>query len=109
MAAAGRSALLSANWAEASGAWRALATTKGPFGLGSATKSEAVQLGMDWVGPNPSLSSSGALVSANGLRQWRPPTYKTARGTHQSNFEWRSEPSGPWVGNGHLEVPEMNQ
>ena len=58
-----------------------------------------------WVGEGSKPSSDGtAIVSADKLRQYRPPTYKPKLGITQSNFEWRSQPRGPWIGDGHLDI-----
>jgi filamentous hemagglutinin len=47
------------------------------------------------------------LVSQNGLRQFRPPSYKPSLDLWQANFEWRSVPSGRWFGNGHLTITDL--
>lgn len=79
---------------------------KGNFGLGSATRSEADDLGRDFVGPGytQSRSKPDILISADGLRKYRPPSYKPDRGGYQSNLERRFEPGGPFNSNGHLEI-----
>lgn len=77
----------------------------GNFGLGSATASDAATLGRAFVGPNARLASDGlTLVSSDGLRQYRPPTFKPNLGIVQANFESRKGPNGPWLDNGHLDV-----
>lgn len=52
-------------------------------------------------------SNGKALVSADGLRQWRPPSYKRNLGKWQSNFESRLLPRGQWQGNGHLDITDL--
>ena len=45
-----------------------------------------------------------ALVSKDGLRQFRPPQWKPRLEMHQANFQSREVPSGAWTNNGHLEI-----
>jgi len=75
---------------------------KGNYGLGQATRSEADELGRDFVGPGFTRSrrDPNILISQDGLRQYRPPSYKPNLGRTQANFE----PGGPFNGNGHLDV-----
>jgi hypothetical protein len=78
---------------------------QGNFGLGSADATQANELGNEWVGDNARLSSNGkALVSQDGLRQFRFPSFKPSWGNYQANFESRLTPSGPWTSNGHLTI-----
>ncbi|MFZ0226654.1 MAG: hypothetical protein WAL41_06870 [Mycobacterium sp.] len=78
---------------------------QGNFGLGSADATQANELGNEWVGDNARLSSNGkALVSQDGLRQFRFPSFKPSWGNYQANFESRLTPSGPWTSNGHLAI-----
>jgi hypothetical protein len=57
------------------------------------------------VGEGYSVASDGrTLISQDGLRQWRPPSYKPRLDKWQSNFEYRWAPKGPWQGNGHLDI-----
>jgi filamentous hemagglutinin len=61
--------------------------------------------GQIWVGKGHRVASDGrTLVSRDGLRQYRPPTYKPNLGRSQANFESRAESSGRWLNNGHLDV-----
>jgi hypothetical protein len=84
-------------------------TEKGMYGLGTATRAEADDIGKAWVGPNATPSESGkALISQDGLRQYRSPQEKrssreSVTGT-QANIESRSTPSGRWTNNGHLDI-----
>ena len=78
---------------------------KGNFGLGSATATEANIAGVKWVGKGFRISSDvKALISADGTRQYRFPTYKPNQGKIQANFESRSNKSGKWTNNGHLDI-----
>ena len=43
-------------------------------------------------------------ISADGLRQYRPPSFKPMWNEAQSNFERRYQPSGRWQSNGHLTI-----
>lgn len=62
-------------------------------------------MGRAWVGEGATLASDGkTLVSANGLRQYRPASYKPNRGYEQANLEWRLKPEGQWQGNAHLDI-----
>ena len=85
-------------------------TGKGNFSLGHASASEANQLGVAWVGPGYRVSQTdgSTLRSADGLRQYRPPSAKpnsphAATGI-QANFQSRDNPSGMWQNNGHLNI-----
>ena len=87
------------------GILRDAARGRGNFGLGSATADDAARLGEAWVGKGHTVASDGkTLISADGLRQYRPPTYKPNLGRTQSNFEWRPVPRGAWGSNGHLDI-----
>jgi hypothetical protein len=94
-------------WADLSGVLRDAARGKGNFGIGSATQEEAVAAGRARVGDDATLASDGkTLVSQNGLRQFRPPSYKPFLDKWQANFEWRVAPRGRWLGNGHLDITD---
>ncbi|PZU43404.1 MAG: hypothetical protein DI566_14670 [Microbacterium sp.] len=98
------------DWANVSGILRDAARGKGSFGLGDGVVAEAQSAGKAWVGEGARLSRDGkAWVSADGLRQWRPPTYKQNwnGGTWQSNFESRWVPNGEWQTNGHLDITDL--
>jgi RHS repeat-associated protein len=91
--------------AEMYGTLRETAKKKGNFGIGAATRQEAQLMGEAWVGPGHKVASDGkTLISADGLRQYRPPSNKPKLGKEQANFEWRSTPGGRWTGNGHLDI-----
>jgi hypothetical protein len=91
--------------ARISGMLRSAAKGKGNFGVGTATKAEAEILGKSWVGDSYKVASDGkTLLSKDGLRQYRPSTYKPRLGRNQSNLEWRNEPKGRWQGNGHVDI-----
>jgi hypothetical protein len=44
------------------------------------------------------------MLSADRLRQYRPPSYKPSQGKWQANFEQRLVPRGTWQNNGHLDI-----
>lgn len=97
-------------WAEKSGILRDAAAGKGNYGLGSATSSEADALGRDWVGEGYTVASDGkTLVSSDGLRQYRPPSFKPNMGRTQANFErkFEGQRSRGWQGNGHLDITDL--
>jgi len=53
-------------------------TGKGNFGVGSASSADAARLGNAWVGNGSRVASDGrTLVSADGLRTFRPPSAKS--------------------------------
>lgn len=88
-----------------SGILRDASASKGNFGLGSATEAIANAAGEAWVGPGYRVSSGGkAWVSADGLRQYRPPSNKPNLSKVQANFESRFDASGRWQTNGHLDI-----
>jgi hypothetical protein len=98
------------SWAERSGILRDAARGKGNYGLGSGTSREADALGRDWVGQGHTVANDGkTLVSSDGLRQYRPPSFKPNIGRHQANFERRFEGqrSRGWQGNGHLNITDL--
>ncbi|WP_413600406.1 hypothetical protein [Curtobacterium sp. Curtsp57] len=96
-----------ASFARQVGILREANAGRGMFGLQGATRAEAEMLGKEWVGPGAKLASDGKTwVSSNGLRQWRPPSYKPSRDEWQSNFESRDVPSGRWINNGHLNITD---
>ena len=62
-------------------------------------------MGKAWVGPEYKVASDGkTLISKDGLRQYRPPSYKPKLRKVQANFEIRQTPNGEWKGNAHLDV-----
>ncbi|PRA75774.1 hypothetical protein CQ054_22655, partial [Ochrobactrum sp. MYb29] len=80
---------------------------------GAATRAEADELGEAWVGPRYRLASDGqTLVSADGLRQYRPPSSKPSSPYSQTgvqaNFERRVEINGRWQieSNAHLDIKD---
>jgi hypothetical protein len=91
-----------------SGVLRDAAKGKGNFGLGGATQAQARTAGEAWVGQGYSVASDGkTLISADGLRQFRPPSYKPNLGRWQANFEERLVPQGQWQSNGHLDIQDI--
>jgi len=88
-----------------SGILRRATGGKGNFPIGRATAQEAKELGEAWVGRGFRVSSDGkTLVSADGLRVFRPPAYKPNFGKVQANFEQKLVPGGQPISNGHLDV-----
>jgi hypothetical protein len=87
------------------GILREAAAEKGNFGLGQATAAEAEAAGKAWVGEGAKVASDGkTMVSNNGLKQYRPPTFKPNEGKVQANFESRPQGSTQWQSNGHLDI-----
>lgn len=90
---------------EVDGIVGAAARGTGNFGVGVASAEDAAAAGSAWVGDGARVASDGkTLVSGNGLRQYRPPTFKPNMGVVQANFESRAVAKGPWDNNGHLTV-----
>ena len=93
--------------AEEMGILRQASKGTGNYGLGTAGRADAMRLGESWVGEGATVRSDGIMISADKLRQFRPPSAKASpfatTGT-QANFELRSQPFGPWAGNGHLNI-----
>lgn len=90
-----------------SGILRDAAKGKGNFGLGSGTSAEAGAAGRAWVGDGYTVASDGkTLISSDGLRQFRPPSYKPNLDKWQANFEERFGP-GQWQSNGHLDIWDL--
>ena len=91
--------------ASESGILRSAAQGKGNFGIGQDTEAAADRLGRAWVGCNPTLASDGrTLIGQDGLRQYRPPSFKPNLGKVQANFEQRLVPQGQWESNGYLDI-----
>ena len=105
-----------AGLANSAGLLRWTAAQKGNFGMGAATAKAADKLGRAWAGAGAKWSKSGkALVSKDGLKVYRPGTYKPNQGKTQANFITRQKitkemPDGTTktffreVGNGHLDI-----
>jgi len=74
------------------------------FGMGEATYNEAMAMGEAWVGQGYRVTSNGYFESANGLRMFRPPTYKEKLERTQANFQQRAPTTREWIANGHLEI-----
>lgn len=93
------------DWATLSGMLRDAARGNGNFGIGAATRSQAQAMGEAWVGPGFRTASDGAtLISADGLRQFRPPSFKPTLGRFQANFEARPAGLTQWQSNAHLDI-----
>lgn len=77
----------------------------GNFGIPARTRADAEVLGLAWVGKGSRVASDGTnFISANGLKQYRPPSWKRDLNRFQANFEWRHQPSGPWPNNAHTDI-----
>lgn len=79
----------------------------GNFGIGSAEEREAIELGKEWMGEGYREIISGdkkIWYSSDGLKQFRLPSYKPKLDKIQANFEFRTQASGSWLGNGHLDI-----
>ena len=95
------------DWAPLSNMLRAAGRGKGNLGVGSATAEQAAAMGNAWVGEGAALASEGkTMVSADGLRQYRPPSHKPNLGRVQANLEGRSEAKGAWQSNAHVDIAE---
>ena len=93
------------SFSEMSGMLRNASKQKGNFGMGSGSRTEAQAMGEAWVGVGYRVASDGkTLVSADGLRVFRPPSYKPKLGKEQANFEWKVADGGQPTGNGHLDI-----
>ncbi len=107
--ATGVAAKTADDWPVLSGIVRDAARGKGNYGLGSGTASQATRAGESWVGEGYRIASDGkTLVSRDGLRTFRPPTWKRNEGKYQANFEyWIGVREGKPFGNGHLDITDM--
>lgn len=83
------------------------------YGVGSGTKEEAERLGQIWVGDGAKLVTNqkdcpGCLISADGLRIYRPPSEKPNAPAHlnptgiQANFVQQKD--GKITGNAHMSI-----
>jgi hypothetical protein len=86
---------------------RDAAKGKGNFTVGSATQEQAHAMGMAWVGDGATLSKSGnAWLSADGLRAYRPMSFKEGMGVWRVNLETRvpgQVSRGP-ISNAHIDI-----
>ncbi|MFL7962272.1 VENN motif pre-toxin domain-containing protein [Pseudomonas kielensis] len=97
------------DWAKLSGQLTEATKGKGNFGIGSGTSEQADVMGKAWVGGGYKVASDGkTLVSQDGLRQYRPPTYKPNRQGTQANFEQRfpGQETKKWQSNAHLDITD---
>lgn len=73
------------------------------FSLGTAGPITAGAFGVMWTGLDSSLSRSRvAIVSEDGLRQFRYSGFKVHRQVNEANLEGRHAPAGIWPVNGHI-------
>ena len=88
-----------------SGMLREAAAGKGNFGIGTATVDQAEAMGRTWVGEGYRVASDGqTLISADELRQFRPPSFKPNLGKVQANLERRLDGLSQWQGNAHVDI-----
>lgn len=106
--AAARRGKPGSDWPQLSGMLRDAARGKGNFGIGEGTFEQASAAGKAWVGQGYRESDNGILVSADGLRQYRPPSWKPKLGRYQANFEERLRPERGWQSNGHLDITDLS-
>lgn len=95
------------DWTQLSGMLRDAAQGKGNFSLGSATAEQAHAMGLAWVGRGYRTAKDGrVLISADGMRQYRMPTFKPREGKVQANFErkFEGQRSKGWQSNGHVDI-----
>ncbi len=93
--------------ADAGGLLRETRQRTGNFSIGAGTRADAEVLGEAWVGPGATWSGSGrARVSADGLRQYRPPAWKPGWNNYQANFEWKYPDGSSFTNNGHLHITD---
>jgi hypothetical protein len=81
----------------------------GNFGIGRAGRAEADAAGLAWVGAEAGRLPYGGThrwVSADGLRQYRPPQQKPSGRGVEANYESRSAAGRHWESNAHLEIGE---
>jgi len=88
---------------------RELSMTAALFGIGSGTAYRATRAGESWLGEGCRIVSDGeTLVSRDGVRTFRPPSWKPDHGKYQANFSyWIGERVGKPLANGHLDVTDM--
>lgn len=106
------------DWKQLSAMLNQVSKAKGNFGMGKGTAEQANVMGKAWVGEGYRVARDGkTLVSADGLRTYRPPSEKKSSFAItgiQANFE-RLEPmmkmvngKKVWqnkvISNGHLDV-----
>jgi hypothetical protein len=97
---------------EEMGRLREATQTQGNFGMGTGKLNKAEFLGESWVGPNaikkdyPGKPGKKLYISQDGTKQYREAVFKPDLGKTQANYEWRTDTSGKWTGNGHFDVIE---
>lgn len=97
------------DWTKLSGQLTEATKGKGNFGIGSGTREQADVMGKARVGDGYQVASDGkTLVSLDGLRQYRPPTYKPFQQETQANFERRfpGQETKRWQSNAHLDITD---
>ena len=74
--------------------------------MGSFNREQTLTMGEVWGGQGYRVTSRGFYESADGLRQFRSPSYKPDLGKTQANFEQRLANTTKWNANGHVDVIE---
>jgi hypothetical protein len=95
------------DWAKLSGMLRQSTKGKGNYTVGSATREQADTMGRAWVGNNYKISNNGrAWTSVDGMRQYRPPSYKPRLDKTQVNFERKFDGQtwDNWPSNAHVNI-----
>lgn len=79
--------------------------------FGKTSKITSKLAGRMFVGRGASVGKKGVLTSRDGLRMYRPPSYKVRLGYKQSNFQTRGSTAYKWSNknrpgyyNGHLRI-----
>ncbi|MCH9625859.1 MAG: hypothetical protein S4CHLAM123_10430 [Chlamydiales bacterium] len=106
---ASKGAGITDDWVNLSGMLKQAAKNKGNFGIGSGTMEQANAMGKAWVGDGYRTSNSGkAWISADGMKQYRPPSQKPFLNKIQANFErkFEGQTSRQWQSNAHLDIIE---
>lgn len=74
---------------------------------GRFTRAEADEIGRAWVGPGARWSKNRtALISRDGLRQYRPAQWKHRAKRWRANIEARPTRTGKFVSDGHIEIKD---
>ena len=97
---------VASDWAQLTGQLKDAASGKGNFGIGEATVEQADSMGDAWVGENAEVLENGIKISKDGLRQYRPPSYKPFLDMIQANLEYKLEGMKRWLGNAHIDIKE---
>ena len=96
-------------WVEEAGRLWDMANRKGLYGIGEGTAEDAKRLGEAWVGRGAVPTSDGkGMKSSDGMRVYRPPTFKPQLNKMQANYQQNYvNAAGRTVelSNGHMDIP----